>query len=150
MPVSQTAFYEGYFPNSPECWELYTEVLGAEFRCVVLFGHVHQLTVDTYAVQHAGGKHPDKSVAIHLSGLHLVLEQGHAPLLQRLASSVPVWPHFPAPADRGTLTVVDVALVASEIEHINAARAWARTVWDAWSAYHTGVADFVARHLARA
>jgi hypothetical protein len=43
-----------------------------------------------------------------------------------------------------------VALVASEIEHINAARAWARTVWDAWSAYHTGVADFVARHLARA
>ena len=44
-----------------------------------VFGQVHQLTVDAYAVQHAGGAHPDKSVGVHLCGLHLVLVQENAP-----------------------------------------------------------------------
>ncbi len=52
-----------------ECWQLYTEVLGDQFSNIVLFGQVHQLTVDAYAVQHSGGGHPDKSTAVHLSGL---------------------------------------------------------------------------------
>ncbi len=79
-----------------ECWSLFTEVIGAEFNNAVLFGQVHQLTVDAYAVQHAGGPHPDKSVDVHLTGLYLVIERGMpptsaAPNLQKLASRIDAW-----------------------------------------------------------
>ena len=72
MPISQRD-YDRKFYASAECWSVFEEVLAAEFQSAVLFGQVHQLTVDTYAVQHAGGHHPDKSVCVHLVGLHLVL-----------------------------------------------------------------------------
>jgi len=79
MPDSDTAIYYGYFNASPECWMVFTEVLEAEFSNAVLFGQVHRLTVDAYAVQHAGGPHPDKSIAVHLSGLHLMPSKASVP-----------------------------------------------------------------------
>ena len=153
MPVSETASYEGYYNTSPECWSVYTEVLGAEFSNAFLFGQVHQLTVDSYAVQHAGGKHPDKSVVIHLAGLYLILDRGVRPpnvpkLHQRLAGAVKNWPHFPPPADTGSVTVFDVALSGSAEEHIKTAREWAALVWKGWSAHHSEVAGLVDRYLA--
>ena len=116
MPVSDTAVYEGYYNASPECWSVFTEVVGSEFNNAVLFGQVHQLTVDAYAAQHAGGAHPDRSVVIHLSGLYLVFERGVPPTRvprchQRFANVVEVWPNFVPPDDRGTTTVFDVCLV---------------------------------------
>src|SRR5258706_9429501 len=87
MPPIGAATYDGYFNTSQECWSVFTEVIGAEFSNAALFGQVHQLTVDAYAVQHAGGRHPHKSVCIHLTGLYLVLERGRPP------PSVP--PHLP-------------------------------------------------------
>jgi Family of unknown function (DUF5946) len=125
--------YDGYFNASPECWSVFTEVVGAEFANVVLFSQVHQLTVDAYATQHAGGPHPDKSIAIHLAGLHFHYAQGVkptsiAPLLQQLATRVSEWPHFDPPPVRGSMTVFDVALAES---HIDAVRDWSRGVWEA-------------------
>lgn len=152
MPASDAAAYDGYFNTSPECWSLFTEVIGAEFGNAVLYGAAHQLSVDAYAVQHAGGAHPDKSIDIHLCGLHLVLERGLKPpavppLLQRLAEAVPEWPHFPPPADRGPLTVCDVALCGSGREHIDMVERWAAAVWSSWSPHHAAVARLVADHL---
>jgi hypothetical protein len=152
MPRRAEARYEWCFHASPECWSICTEVLGSEFGNAVLFGQVHQLTVDTYAVQHAGGPHPDKSVAIHLAGLRLMLERGFRPtrvppLLQRLSQLVEEWPHFDPPEDRGPLTVFDVALAGSDREHIETVDAWARKVWDAWSPHHVAIAGFVERYL---
>ena len=66
MPASENASYDGYYNTSGECWSVFTEVLGAEYDNPFIFGKAHQLTVDTYAIQHAGGEHPDKSVMIHL------------------------------------------------------------------------------------
>ena len=66
-----TQGYERKFNASAECWSVFEEVLAKEFQSAPLFGQVHQLTVDAFAVQHAGGRHPDKSVCIHLVGLHL-------------------------------------------------------------------------------
>ena len=85
---------------SAECWSLFADVLGAEYNSVVVFRQVHQLTVDTYAVQHAGGEHPDKSVAIHLAGLYAAHTQRRqpadiAPWLQQIANRTSRWPHFP-------------------------------------------------------
>jgi hypothetical protein len=152
MPVNKTATYSGYYNVSPECWDVYAEVLGFQYSNISLVGQVHQITVDTYAVQHPGGTHPDKSIAIHLSGLHLVFEGGSQPtivprLLKRLADTVQTWPHFPPPAELGPLTIFEIALATSHNDHINTARKWAGTVWNAWAAYHAEIADLVKRHL---
>jgi hypothetical protein len=151
MPTRPSAIYSGYYNASAECWSVYTEVLGAEFGNSLLFGQAHQLTVDTYAVQHAGGPHPDKSVAVHLAGLHLVLE--HAvkptsvpPLLQRLAAAVQRWPHFSPPDMRGAPMVFDIAL-SSSAGHSALVRQWAEAIWRAWSLHQGAIAAFVSAHI---
>jgi len=146
MPPSERS-YDRKFCASPECWSVFEEVLAVEFQNPVLFGQAHQLTVDTYAVQHAGGRHPDKSVCIHLVGLHLALERGVAPVevprqLQRLAKRAS-WPHLEPPVQRASLTVCDVALAASPHAHALRVREWAAQVWRVWSPHHER-----ARHLA--
>lgn len=151
-PVNEAAVYDGYYNTSPECWSILTEVIGAEFSDAILFGQVHQLTVDTYAVQHPGGPHPDKSIDIHLAGLYLVLELGFKPpnvprLLQRLAGAVAEWPHFPPPDDLGPVTVEDVLRSETSEGHAETVRRWADTVWQAWSDHHTDVARFTSEYL---
>ena len=145
MPLRPAAVNPGYYNASPECWSVYTEVIGAEFSSAPLFGSAHQLSVDTYAVQHAGGPHPDKSVDVHLSGLYLVLERGVAPtsvppLLQHLVTVVKEWPHFQPPNVTGCLTCLDVALAD---DHIATVRAWATGIWKAWSAQHDAIAKLI-------
>jgi hypothetical protein len=150
MPRRETLTEHGYYNAAPECWSVYTEVLGAEYSNAVLFGQVHQRTVDSYAVQHAGGGHPDKSVDIHLAGLYLVIDRAFAPALvppqlQRLAASVREWPHFAPPQRRATRTVCDVALASSAQEHGKLVREWSAEVWETWSDHHGPIADLVAR-----
>jgi hypothetical protein len=137
---------------SDECWDLYTEVLGTEYSNAVIFGQVHQLTVDSYAVQHAGGPHPDKSLNVHLFGLYLALEKGIRPpyippLLQRLATEIEVWPHYEPPGKRATLTVFDLAFCDSTEDHIRIVKEWAQAVWDSWADYHSEVASLVSHSL---
>jgi uncharacterized protein DUF5946 len=141
--------HDGYFNTSPGCWSVYGEVLAAEFQDGVLFGQVHQLTVDAYAVQHAGGPHPDKSVCAHLVGLHLVFKEGLAPAtvpprLQRLVGRVSSWPHLAPPSARGLLTVFDVARARSPEDHATRVREWATQVWTAWQPHHPAVAELAA------
>ncbi len=148
MPRSEQS-YDRKFHASAECWSLFEKVLAAEFQDPVLFGEVHQLTVDAYAVQHAGGRHPDKSVCVHFVGLQLVLEGGVAPtkvppLLQRLVAGRASWPHLEPPEDRASLTVRDVALADSAQTHAARVREWAAEVWQAWERHHD-----VARELSR-
>ena len=152
MPVKETATSHRYINASPECWDLYTEVLAIEYSNASLFQQVHELTVDGYAVQHPGGKHPDKSLGIHLCGLHLMLDRdipsANIPRLhQRIADNIEAWPHFPHPPDLGSVTVFDVALASSAEEHAEKVWQWARSVWRAWSPHHAAVAEMVARHL---
>ncbi len=148
MPRGQ-ATYDGSFHASPECWSVFTEVIGAEFGNAPLFGLVHQLTVDAYAVQHAGGPHPDKSVDVHLTGLHLVLERGLRPVdvplrLQRLVAATHAWPHFDPPVARGKLTVADIAL-AGPAGHAETVRRWAAETWQRWNAHHAAVAEMACK-----
>jgi hypothetical protein len=138
MPARAGLTAHGYYHAAPECWSVYTEVLASEYSNAVLFGQVHQLTVDTYAVQHAGGAHPDKSVAIHLVGLYLVLERGLRPpeippRLQQLATNVREWPHFEPPRVSWPLTVFDVAMAGTPLEHAEVVRQWSAAVWREWA-----------------
>ncbi len=152
MPKRHTASYDGYYNTSPECWEVYTEVLSCEYGNAFLFGRVHQLTVDTYAVQHAGGKHPDKSTTVHLVGLHLQLDFGLQPttvppMLQRLAGRIDTWPHFEHPEEQAPFTVCDVALAGSVEQHIRLVRNWAGSVWKLWKAHHNEIRTMALSHL---
>ena len=147
MPLRPEAVNPGHYNASPECRSVYTEGIGAEFSSAPLFGSAHQLSVDTYAVQHAGGPHPDKSVDVHLTGLFLVLERGIVPtsvppLLQRLVTVIKEWPHFPPPTASGSLTVLDVALAE---DHIATVRVWANGIWSAWAEHHDKIARLVER-----
>src|SRR5262245_60657373 len=135
MPRSERG-YDRKIHASDECWSLFEEVLAVEFQNAVLFGQVHQLTVDTYAVQHAGGQHPDKSVCIHLVGLYLVLDRGVAPvkvppILQHVATRTS-WPHLEPPDVRPSLTVYDVAIAETPEMHASRVREWATQTWRAW------------------
>ena len=153
MPAHEaTAPPRSYYNTNAECWDLYTEVLGEEYSNAVLFGQVHQLTVDTYAVQHAGGPHPNKSLDIHLFGLYLAFEKGIRspyipPLLQRLATDIKVWPHYEPPTERVALTVFDVAFCSATEDHIRIVSEWAQSVWMTWSDYHAEVAKIVSQYL---
>ncbi|MGH2615999.1 MAG: DUF5946 family protein, partial [Thermomicrobiales bacterium] len=64
-----------YFGSSPGCWAIYGEVLAREYE-EFDYPPIHRLTVDSYAVQHPDETSPlaTQSVALHLAGLHLVLE----------------------------------------------------------------------------
>ena len=151
MPPAARAHYDGYYHTSAECWSVYTEVLAAEFANVVLFGAVHQLTVDTYALQHAGGDHKAKSVCVHLVGLHLQIEEGVASphvarRLKTYAERVDrfgIWPTFTPPSERASLNVFDVAMAADPQEHADVVRRWSCEVWDTWHEAHDEVAGIV-------
>jgi uncharacterized protein DUF5946 len=139
------AVYDRKFHASAECWAVFEEVLAVEFQDATIFGRAHQITVDTYAVQHAGGRHPDKSVCVHLIGLYTAIECGVtpgeiAPRLQRLVSKMNSWPHFEIPPGRARLTVHDVALALGDREaHVAKVRAWGLEVWECWSPHHAAV-----------
>ncbi len=147
MPLSERS-YDGKFNASPECWALYEEVIAREYESPALFGQVHQLTVDTYAVQHAGGRHPDKSVCVHLAGLYLALERGlpsrHVPPLQQRLARRKRWPHLAPPTRRTWPTVLDVVRADSPEAHRARVREWAREVWQAWSTHHDTARELVA------
>lgn len=137
--------YRGYYNTSAECWSEYTHVLAVEYQDTALFAQVHQLTVDAYAVQHAGGPHPDKSVAVHLVGLYLVLERDFKPFdvpprLQALSAAVANWQHFEVPKRRAVLTAHDLAKAGSTQEHATRVREWADQIWTMWGAHHPAIA----------
>jgi hypothetical protein len=153
MPGRDGLRYDGYYHVSPECWSVYTEVLAAEYSNAPLFGRVHQLTVDAYAAQHAGGIHKPKSVAVHLSGLFLVYERNVrpafvAPMLQQLATAVTEWPHFEPPPVPWQRTIFDVALCDTSQAHAETVTAWSLEVWHAWTHVHATIRELVLGHIA--
>jgi hypothetical protein len=106
--------------------------------------------VDAHALQHPE-VHGKKNNAAHLLRLHWIFaHDAHAQ-----AGTVPRWwqrylahyavPRLEPPAARGALTVVDVAAAAFPEEYTVLLRAWAESVYQAWSAHH----DWARRELAR-
>ena len=80
---------------------------------------------------------------MHLVGLCHWLEHGLTadelnPMTQALASSKADWPWL-APPETYDLTVVDVLRATTGAEHVRLTRAWAASVWEAWSGHHATV-----------
>ena len=122
---------------SEVCWQLYGEVAAHEAAHVAVLGRLHQLTVDTYGAQHAGGSAARIGVAFALIGLRLSLDEGWSgeevrDAHQYLAANFREWPEFAPPAERKWMTVYDVALATSPDEHARLVLRWAAEAWAAW------------------
>ena len=144
-----------YLGSSPACWALYGEVLACECSEPAYFG-VHQVTVDTYAVQHPGvpDRRSIRSVALHLMTLCLVLEDGADPsqgpkLHKRIAARRPAFRWLEPPQANGRITVADVNRAATAAEHERLVKAWAHDLWTAWKPHHATVRQWIDRDLTR-
>jgi len=128
--------------SSPGCWAAFGEVLEREYSDPGYF-EIHRLTVDAYAAQHPGQPSPQtiKSVGYHLVRICLLLEKGLTPdrandaiLLITKTKDQFAW--LTPPASFGPITVADVREAGNVEQHKKMVRAWAASVWDAWSQYH--------------
>jgi hypothetical protein len=118
---------------------------------------VQLLTLHTYELQHATGS---DEIAWHLVWLCWMMEFGGHPgygawdevvsqPILRLAEyerERPTFP-YPPPVDRGRVTVADVREAETPEEHARRVRAWADSVWGAWSSYHGWAREQVRRYI---
>lgn len=132
-----------YIGASPACWALYNEVLAAEYSDYAFFRAAHHMTVDAYAVQHAGEPSPQatRSVATHLLALHALFEgegTADAMLVARRAAAKRkdrfVW--LDPPPGHAPITVKDVAGAPDAATHGARVAAWADAVWQHAAPHH--------------
>ena len=139
-----------YMLSSPGCWSVYGTLLARDYG---EYGYpaVHRLSVDAYAVQHPGKpeRRSIQSVAVHLIGLYHSLERG-APAAQvtraigRAAKFSDGFFWLEPPASLGKITVVHAADAEGLEQYQRAAREWARSAWEAWSAHHDQIRKWTA------
>lgn len=142
-----------YIGASPACWALYGQALERGYADPAC-GEVLQLVVDAYACQHPGEpeRRSAQSVVIHLMTLCLFLEGRADPrdgsrLHRRMVESRQRFDWLEPPAERGEVTVVAVTEAPSTAAYVEAAWAWAGSVWDAWDGHHAAVRRRVAAAL---
>lgn len=142
--------------GSGECWQVNAEVVGFEVAHLELVRRFHQLTVDAYGAQHAGGASSALRVAYSLVGLHLALDHGMPGhevrgVHQHMGRRDPSWPALHPPDEPGGVTILDVAeagvMVGSVEGHAAETTRWAEAVWQSWHAQHAAVAALTDRVL---
>jgi Family of unknown function (DUF5946) len=139
---------------SPACQAIYGQVLAFGQQHLAELGRWHQLLVDTYGAQHAGGAASRIGVAFSLIGLELALERGWDGLAvrdahQSLAARYREWPPVAAPAGPWPVTVADLAAAAEPDGWPGELQRWSRSVWDAWRPAHPVVRALIADRLGR-
>lgn len=140
--------FPAYIGTTSRCWKLYSETLA------LLSGDhwdsgVNRLMVDAYAAQHPGppGRQADQSVAVHLVGLHLMLEVRLPPdrttrTLDGLLRKMRQYPRLERARSAGELTIADFAGLSKPDDAEVLAERWARAVWDSYSDHHATVRTF--------
>ncbi|HWY78446.1 MAG TPA: DUF5946 family protein [Verrucomicrobiae bacterium] len=127
------------------CASMFHAVLEREYSDPA-YGETHLFSVDSHTLQHSE-EHGPRSNAFHLMRLCWLLEHdGNSSIRQERKEhrtsnddherSYRQFPFLEPPASRGELTVASVVAAKTPREHAARARAWGRSVWDAWSAHH--------------
>jgi hypothetical protein len=139
-----------YAGASPGCWAIFGEILSREYSDI-RYARVHHLTVNAYAAQHPGTPSPRSitSAAVHLIGLHLILDRAYDPVratraMQRAASRKTAFRWLPPPVSLGEMTVLDVRGVEDPPEYARCVEQWTRSVWAAWAPHHATVRAWAA------
>lgn len=98
--------------GQPNCAALRDILFARDFELYVPYWKYHRLAVDAYCVQPSSYVASSKSLAAHLCGLCVALEQNNDPnklkQLQLWLSSNPKLPKPVLPHFRGNLTIADV------------------------------------------
>lgn len=107
---------------------------------------IHQHVVDGFAAQMADDCTKPIKLAFALIGLYLHVEREFSgKQVQRahmfLARRKRIWPSFPLPHDRGSMTVADVMAVAAGAKRDKAIHEWCATVWKAFHESHQMVLE---------
>lgn len=133
---------------SAACWAVYGQVLA---RSYAEYGYraVHQMVVDAYVAQHAGGtsRREVQSVGLCLMTLCLFVEDGVDPaqgpaLHKQMVAHRPDFTWLSPPDQRGIIAVADVFRARDADEHCRLVRHWGRQVWQAWAPHHATIRDW--------
>jgi hypothetical protein len=123
-----------------------------ELRCYTLAlgdpSFVHQHVVDAFTAQHANERTKPIALAFALVGLYLHVEkQFSGKQVQRahmdLARQKRLWPTFPLPETRGSMSAADVMAAPEGVEREQAIHAWSVSVWQAFRESHESGADLL-------
>jgi hypothetical protein len=134
------------------CRAEFDALVGRDFSDPLFFAS-HRLFVDTYSLQH-----PDefcrsaKSLAAHLCGLCLILEQGAsaatgAAALRRWLDGSRALEKPSVPTERGAITLADLAQIDDPAQWREALRRWADSTWAAWRDLHPVARSWIAEAL---
>jgi hypothetical protein len=109
---------------------------------------IHQHVVDAYAAQRATVSTKPITLAFALMGLYMHIERGFAGKeVQRLQIAMgrnrAAWPPLRLPANRGSMTVVDVIAFPPGPERDHAIAAWCRSVWEVFAVNRATIAELL-------
>lgn len=112
---------------------------------------LHQHVVDAFAAQHANNQTKPITLTFALVGLYLHVERGlSGRQVQRvhmaLARRKRVWPSFPAPPDRGAMTVADVLATEPGAGRDESIHAWCACVWEAFCGHRRAVVELLGEY----
>ena len=112
---------------------------------------IHQHVVDAWGAQHAAADGKPIRLFFSLAGLYLHHERGftgrqvqkaHADLAARSKA----WPAFPLPAERGTITALEVIRTPAGPERDRMIDDWSKSVWAAFSGCRDAVIRLIREH----
>ena len=123
------------------CQNLFSTLLAREYTDFA-YARMNFFTTDAHALQHPE-IHGVKNMA-HLIRLCWLIEHNGNP---HIGMGGPPWfvkhldgdyrpPNLEIPANRGAITVVDVASAQNPADYEKMARTWGRSVWDAFAMHH--------------
>lgn len=112
---------------------------------------IHQHVVDAFAAQQADENTKPIKITFALVGLYLLIEkQWTGKQAQRahmqMGRRKHVWPTFPLPRDRGTMTAIEVLAAPAGAARDAAIHEWCREVWAAYSGSHETVGALLREH----
>jgi hypothetical protein len=140
-------------PGKSNCAALRDILLARDFQNPVVYWKHHRLTVDAYCVQHEPYVKSAKSLAAHLCGLCVALEQhndsGKLDRLQLWLSTNPELTRPELPSFRGNLTIADVSGIDDPLAYGQAVYAWATSAWEAYGDLHSLAREWLGLALSR-
>jgi Family of unknown function (DUF5946) len=129
-----------------------------ELRCYTLTrgdpAFIHQHVVDAFTAQHADERTKPIALTFALVGLYLHVEKGISGRQVQLAHMVlarrkRLWPTFPLPLARGSMSAAAVMCAPEGEERDQAVHAWCVSVWQAFHECHRTVADLLVEFESR-
>ena len=141
-----------YMHSSPSCFASFGTILAAEYSSAAL-RPTHRLSVDTWAVQHAGSvsdRRAVQSVGLHLARLYLQLSAPRSPT-ETNAVMLDFSRHKrtlePLEAPQWfSVTAAEVAPFAGTNKHQEKVRAWALATWEDWHTHHDYIRSWLREH----